>query len=682
MLRAERRERPRALLVRAEREERPRALTPAEIAWIALLPCALVGFAAIMLLGPPLGHALFRPSGDALWPPTWWEAKGRPEPVEHGRYLVAVMAPLGFAAAVILLARRPPRLRPSITRALVIAGQLGLVAFAMAALIGQRHVLFSGIKPWHVFQGPMLIFAGALLIAALLTMRIPGASAAIGRIARERRTLRIACAAVAVVVGVVWLLEAVQTDRLAEDIGLLNWTFNDVFAVLDGHDPLVDYHLIYAKLVPYGAALALLAFGKTGFVYTLFLTTLSLLALLGVYATFRRVTRSSLLALGLFVPFVGISDLGHTMAMPAMWPMRYGGAYLLAWLTARLIDGERPRRAWVVFLIAGVVAINDLEFGIAAMAASVAALLCARPPRSARDVLRLAGEVGAGAAGAIACVSVLTLVRAGSLPKLDLLLEWPRIFTSLGWFSLPLPQLGLHLAIYATLCGAIAVATVRMVSGDGDVLLTGMLAWSGVFGLLASSYYLGRSDEIKLAALLSLWCFALALLMVVCVRALSARGWRAPTPAELLVLFGFALAVSAIGHLTSPTYLVRRLRSSPSLPAPHYRLATERQIGGLVARGEKVAILLPEGFRIAYELGLDNVAPYQMQNAVVTRRQFRTLLDAITRERVTDVFLPSPGARVQEEGDTAPEQAEAFLNAGFHAISNDETVLHLSRELR
>ena len=68
--------------------ERVRALTPAELAWAALLPCALIAVAAILLLGPALGHALFRPSADALWPPTWWEAQGQPEPVEREALVV------------------------------------------------------------------------------------------------------------------------------------------------------------------------------------------------------------------------------------------------------------------------------------------------------------------------------------------------------------------------------------------------------------------------------------------------------------------------------------------------------------------------------------------------------------------------------------------------------------------
>jgi hypothetical protein len=657
-----------------------RPLAPAELAWAALLPCALAAVAAILLLGPPLGHALSSPGADALWPATWWAAQGRPEPVEYGRYVLALLAPLALAAAVLAGARRPPRLRPRTIRAVVAAGQAGLLALVAVAVLGQRNAIPAGRQQEELLDTTMLVVAAVLVLAALLAMRSAGAGAAVARIARERPWLRIACAAVAVAVAATWLLEAIQTDRLVEDLGQMNWTLTDPFAVLNGHDPLVDYRLVYAKLLPYPAALALLAFGTNAFVYTLFMTALSLLALVAAYAVLRRVAGSSLLALGLFVPLVAMSDMRHMMLVPAMWPMRYGGAFLLAWLVARQIDGDRPRRLWTLFAVAGVVSVNQLDFGIAALLACVAALLCARPPRSPRDVLRLAGGVGGGVLVAVAAVSLLTLARAGSLPRLELLLEWPRIFTNLGWFSMPMPNVGLHLAIYATFAAAIAVAAVRVARGAEDRLLTGMVAWSSVFGLLAGGYYAGRSDDMKLAAMFAAWSLALALLTVVCVRSLAARGWRSPTVAELLVLYGFALSICTIGQLSSPPALIRRLTAAA--PPVQYRPLAKQFIAPHVTRGDKVAILLPEGPRLAYELGLDNVAPYQSQNAIVTRRQMQTLLDVLEREQIEEVFMPVPGASLLREVSSAPEHVRRLQAVGFTvgAASNGMLELHRSRD--
>ncbi len=399
--------------------------------------------------------------------------------------------------------------------------------------------------------------------------------------------------------------------------------------------------------------------GRTGLVYTLATTLMSFLALLGVYAVLRRIVRSSLPALGLFVPFLALGDVRHTMTLTGTWPMRYGGAYLMAWLAARHLDGARPRRAWTLSLIGGLVAINDLEFGMAALLATVAALACARPPRSARAALRMAGELAAGALGAVAIVVAGTLARAGVLPNPALLLEWPRIFSRLGWFTLPMPIAGLHLAIYATFAAAIAAATVRLLRGARDVLLTSMLAWSGVFGLLAGVYYVGRSDTVKLVSMFSAWGFALALLTIATVRALAAQGWRRPSLAQLLVLFGFALAICSIARAPSPVLQVRRLTAR--LPSPVYRQYAERFVRANTRPGERVAILLPMSYRIAYELGLDDVSPYGTQEALVTRWQIQTLVDQMHREHAHALFL--------KEGRISAPQLELLGREGFRTVA-------------
>jgi hypothetical protein len=90
---------------RGERAERTgwrsHRLTAPEIAWIALPPCTVLAVAAIVVLGPPVGHLLFSPGGDRLWPPGWWETNGHREPVKHGRYVVATLAPALLFLAIV-----------------------------------------------------------------------------------------------------------------------------------------------------------------------------------------------------------------------------------------------------------------------------------------------------------------------------------------------------------------------------------------------------------------------------------------------------------------------------------------------------------------------------------------------------------------------------------------------------
>ncbi|HZV73576.1 MAG TPA: hypothetical protein VFF79_07670 [Conexibacter sp.] len=668
---------------------RARALTPAELAWIALIPCTIVTLAAIVVLGPPLAHVLFQPGSDSLWPPGWWEARGRPEPVKHARYALALLGPLLLAAAVLWGTRRRLELRPRTIRAVTLTAYALLLAFTLVAALGQHDVILGGSQPMpklSIFGVGALVAAAALLAGALVVLRRDRVAQWIGRVAAETPRRHLAGLAIAASFTALWVLETVTTDRLVEDHGQMNWTLNDVFAVLDGRTPLVDYHMLYGKLLPYPAALVLAVLGTTGFVYTLLLTVLNGLALLAVYAIFRRIVRSSLLALALFVPFVAAGDIGHTMHQAGLWPMRYGGTYLLAWLTVRHLDRASPRRAWILFLVGGLTAINSMEFGLGALLATLAALLCARPPRGRRDALRLAGECAGGALGAVAVVSAFTLLRAGALPDPALLMEWPRIFTTLGWFALPVPGAGLHLAVYATFAAAIAVAAVRVArmahaahaarAGD-DVLLTSMLMWSGVFGLVAGSYYVGRAEDVKLLALFSAWAFALALLTIVTARALAARGWRRPTLPQLLLLFGFALAICSVVHVPAPWGEISRLTQQG--PAPTYRAAAENFVRERTQRGEKVAILLPEGHRIAYDLGLDNVSPFGIQNAVVTRVQMATLIETIRREGVTEIFVPSPSINLAGEGNSAPAQLQLLAADGYPATSAQEGFVELRR---
>jgi hypothetical protein len=661
---------------------RPSTLTVAEVAWVALVPCAALAVLAIVVLGPPLGHLLFTHTSDSLWPPTWWETTGRQEPAKQGRFLLAALAPLLLVGAILAGARRRPALPVPATRALVFASYglvLGLVAIA---LLEQRPAFTSPEEPIQtpvpaIFDLGRVVFAAACVALAVAALQHRALATRIARIARETPRRRLAALAFATAFAATWVLKAVTTDRLGLGVISLNlpWTLNDSIAVLDGRTPLVDFHPIYAKLLPYVTAPVLAVFGTSAFVYTTFMALLSGLALIAVYATFRRVTRSSLLACALFVPFVATSDVrvpielgvdagrdASPMLLACLWPMRYGSAYLLVWLTARHLDGSRPHRPWLLFLVGGLLAIDNMEFGIAAVVATTAALLCAQPPSSLRSLRPLLLNAVAGVLAAVGLVVVITFAWSGQLPDFGLLLEWPRIFTTLGWFSMPLRTWDLHLAVYATFVAAIAVAAVRLVRRADDALLTSMLAWSGVFGLLTGGYFVGRPDAIKLTTILSGWSFALSMLTVASVRAMAARGFR-PTAPQLLVLFGFALSVSSLALLSPPQRELDRLRE----PAPEsaYMASAKQFIGERTRPGEKVAVLVPMSFAITHELRLHNVAPYGFMNAIVTESQMTRLLRTLHRERVSKVFVPAPRSSLLNEGDSAPEQLQLLETIGF-----------------
>jgi hypothetical protein len=648
---------------------RVRTLGPGEVAWLAVLPSAVLVVAAMLLLGQPLGSAFFAPGSERFWP----EAERLPEPTEHARFIIALLGAPLVTAGVVASRRWPVRLRPRIAHLAIGAGQLSLVVLLAASLLAQ-HGIFLRLRVLSplpgegqgLFDVPMLVGAAAIAAALGLALSRRAVAARITALGRETRTLRIACGAVAMLLIAVWLLRAFNTEhtvRTAPASNLIPWQMSEAFAVLDGRTPLVDFHSQYAQLVPYVAAGGLRVLGSSAGAWTGTMIVLSALALLAVYAVLRRVTRRSLLALTLFAPFLAasaflIGGIVTPLTIFSLWPMRYAGPCLLAWLTVRHLDAAAPRRRALLLGAGGLVALNNLEFGLPALGGTIVAIVAAEPPRSLRALGRVAADLAAGLLGAVALVSAFTLIWSGSLPYFGLLLEFPRIYGIGGWVLVPMPTVGFHLVLYATFAGALALAAVRAVRGE-DPLLTGMLAWSAIFGLGASSYYAGRSDQLNLISLFSAWALALTLVTLVAIRSLVADARRRPTPAQLAVLFCWGLTVCAISQLSWPWTHLQRLERTT---APVYKQRDAVALVRATTRPhERVAILTPLGHRVAFDAGVVNVAPYASAEAMPTIEQFDAMIDAMARHGVTRVFL--------DRERIFPALYEALVAAGYELRS-------------
>jgi hypothetical protein len=353
----------------------------------------------------------------------------------------------------------------------------------------------------------------------------------------------------------------------------------------------------------------------------------------------------------------------------SLWPMRYGGPYLLAWLTARHLDAAAPRRRWLLIAAGALVALNNLEFGLPAFGGTLAALAYADPPRSRRAALWLVRDAAIGLLAAVGLVCVLTLLHGGALPRFGLLLEFPRIYGIGGWVLEPMAAAGLQFAVYATFVAAVTVATVRAVRGDDGIPLTGMLVWSGIFGLGAGSYYAGRSDAVNLISLFSAWCFALVLLAVVAVQQTVSGSRTRPTLPALAVLFGCGLIATAVFQMPRPWAEIARLHHKT---APVYKQAAAiRLVRATTAPGEKVAILISLGHRVAYDAGVVDIAPYSGIESMPTVGQLETTLAAMRRESVSRIYV---------DYDLTSSRQLAFLaGAGFAPAAREQRYLMLEQ---
>jgi hypothetical protein len=670
----------------------------AAVAWLLTVPCALVTAAAVWLLGPPLGR-LILPLQDPL---QFWRHLGffiQPEPVEQSRFLLSLGGPMLLALTTLVAVRRMPRVPERAIAALVTSAQGVTVGFVVMCVVVQerfryppRYGYVEGLFFKHVYFTPRSLAVGVAialgLVAAVRSERVRDRFTAL---TAESRSRHVGAVALAVVMTAIWMLHAVNTDAsiawaFSAVTDNLMFTLDETFSVLNGRTPLVDFTAQYGSLWPFLAALPLLAFGKTLLVFTITMTTLTGAALLAIFGVLRRTTRSARTALLLYLPFLATSlftirgsyaNRLTTGSYVGAFPMRYAGPYLLALLTARRLGQPDARRLWPLFVVAGLSMLNNMDFSLAALGATVAAIVWTSDERPARLAVRLAGGILAGLLGAFALVSLLTLARAGALPQPARLFEYSGKFVRGGFGLIPLPTVvGLDLVIYVTYAAAIATATVRALKREANRVLTGMLVWSGIFGLGTASYYIGRSHPDSLVACFSAWSLSLSLLTIAVFERLRAPRSLRPSIAQFAVLAGLGVTVCSLAMTPTPWSQIDRIETPgavpagipavPFLPDPSTRnFYASAPYGSrfYIKRGMPVAILTAIGHRVADVFGVVDVSPYTGIWSINTPAELRTTVDALRRAGGNTLLLSAV--------DLDSQIYELLDSWGFEVLTRD-----------
>ena len=647
-------------------------LTAGEAAWAVVVPCALALLAIVLLLGPPLGHALFEPTGaNAIWPHFFRLRVVQPEPVEHARFVLALLGPVLAIAG--MLALRGRQTRTGLSTALSLLGQAALLAFVVGCVVAQRrytyevHIVDKNTRPHVVyFKVATLALGAAFAALSAYVLSRPSVLGRIAQIVRESRMRRALAIAAAAIVTIAYLLSAFNTEGTINVAHAAYWDHigfwsDEAFSILNGQAPLVDFHAQYGHLWAYIAAAGLSLFGASLGVYCAVMLAGTAATMAALFAMLRRIVNgSSLLALALYLPVMatgfymklGPPDNRYSPAgLFSVFPVRYAGPYVLLWLLVRHVDNRSRRRPLALLALAGLVVINNPEFGVPALGATLAALAWTLPEGSLRGLGRLAVTALAGGAIAVVLVSALTLIVGGSLPHFGMLLTFPRIFGTEGFGMIRMPPVGLHLVVYVTFAGAMVLAAVRGVASDDDPKLTAALAWVGVFGLGVGAYFAGRSHPQVLIDLFSAWALAIALMTVAAVRAILRRPTRRPGLAELLVLAGMGVLVCSLAQVPTPWSQIDRLqRSQPR--AVRVTTAFDDAMKLLTRPGEPVAMLMKSGHQIAQTVGIADVNPYANIDSMLTREQWGETIDALQRAH---------GRRIFATGETLFEEQSSWL---------------------
>jgi hypothetical protein len=649
---------------------------PEEVAWIAVIAGGLLLAAAIAWLGPPI-KGLYPSPGESLFPE--WRVLVKPEPLEEVRSMLALATPFLLAGVVLLLgADRSPRRSADLP---ILTTQVALGGLLVWAILGQERR--SGFLPTDYFEPLLLsvpVLAAGLVIGLLATV----AAVRRGSLGERVAVMRSAghwwvALALAAAVTAVFILPAVVTDGTVGQSGPLASGHiptqgEDYFAVLNGRTPLVDYISQYVNLLPFAVEPILGAFNDSITAFSITMCVLSGLGMLAIFGMFGEVTRRPWSALVLYVPWVALSlfpwhDTGAIREFNGNYygvlPGRYFGPFILAWLIARSTRAAIPR--WALFAFAGLVALNNWEFGFAALLAAIVAQLAAldRSKPVWPAVRSLAVQALAGVAGALALVCVIALVRAGELPEPSLLTYFSRVFLREAYGLVPMPGRGLHWALYATYVAALLIAAVRFTRRDPDRTMTAMLAFSGTFGLTSAMYFVGRSSQFQLILLFPVWGLALALVALVAFRALlSARGDREALRRVLVpaaaALIGFGVMVGTIGRISPPWRQIDRLNETGhplSLQSPAAYVAAH------TVPGEHVVIIGPEAEHlIADRAGVVNSSPLNGLTALFGSAEANRVLDQLEDEGGTQVF---------ERTSPLPEFAALLRARGYLPVGSD-----------
>lgn len=668
------------------------ALDGPTAAWLLAIPLTLLGAPLIALLATPVGK-LLTPHVDPSELLPWAQHYFRPEPREEGLYALGLAVPALLSVAILLAGGRVVALPARLLALLVHGARAALLVVALACIAVQYRLRYEwqqGVGHHRYFTPATLVVGALFAVAIAAVLRDEPLRRRAAAALRDSRARKVAALVVAIAVTVLWMLHAVSTDRSVAwaqpgVVANVPFTSGEAFQVVNGGTPLVDATPPYGTLWAYLAALSLVAFGKTLLVYTLTTAAISTVALLSTYGILRRVSGSAVGALLLYLPFLamslflmqGVPSNAMTAATyVADFPLRYGGPCLLAWLTVRELDRPTLRVPWMLFGAAGLVLLNNVGTGMPALGATLLALAATRP-LTRRSLAQLALGAATGLLLAVGAVALLTLARAGTLPRFGQLSEFSRYYLA-GFSATPMHStFGLHFAIYLTYVAAIATAVVRLRRrAEGDAL-TGMLLWSGIYGLGGISYFVAESGAMWLIAGFSSWALALMLLVVVVVRAIARGGARWPDPAELAVLFGLGLMACSLAQFPTPWSQVARLTSAhrgvrvvaaevePFLPDPRARTFVASLADGgafYLKRGAPVALLFENSPRVADAYGVVDVSPYASAEEMLTPRSVRRVVDALRRAGGNTVILDA-------SDETTPDVEAVLIELGFGVLT-------------
>jgi hypothetical protein len=648
--------------------------------WLLLVPITIILMVCLFILAPLLAVNPDLNFAQQIFLPyvcTLLECK--PEPLEQIRYILAItIVPLTFLLAITILKiirfSIPSFFRP-VALPVVLLIQSVLIAFiSVNAQVGDKATIFyilakDNFVPW--------LLAGSLVLLGFILFKIAynqifvvrvGLSVNAHRGLLKNISINYIPYNIAIFYTLLRLMPSIIVDFDYQSTNnIVSWhipySMGEFAAVLNGKTILVNFFPQYQNFLPYILLPIFNIFGLSLTSFSLAMSTLSLIGMMLIFAVYKYLTKSSWIALALYIPYCSLSFFpNHSVGGLVLnafnyfvvAPLRYFGYWILAFLLARyLLKPTLPRMA-ILFFIGGIVTINNLDFGIPALVAVLVAVIITTgnglfPP------LKTAFKIGSifivSVSLALGLFIFITIIRSGETPNIGQLTLFQRIFAVYGFGMLPMPPLGLHWLIYITFMAAILVGLQRTVSvlGTNDLfsqqrLSNGLLVFSGIAGCGALMYFVGRSHPYVLTCVFPAWAFSLLLLAWE-----QFLDWRKNfsqfnttdklvryIPTVVLLFLYIIFTGNILTTPALPTQLAR-LRSYNNSFSTWQAKAVEF-VRNQTHTKENIGIIYPYGYEIANIAQVENVFPYTTPFSLILKSQLEVAIKTFKSKDVKHLF--------------------------------------------
>lgn len=597
-----------------------------------------------------------------------------PERLEHLRYFTLLIVPTcAFYFFMVSISRkRSSRPLTLLNELCILAGKLSLLAYV--AVIYYKFA--RGELSFLAHSRPLNI---GIAVAVVCLSSAFKRNRVLSAFLRSRWTHL----SIAAIVTAIFLLPSLQTSNtidftLPHLSNHLPYQLDEFAAAINGRTSLVDFFPQYQNLSPYLLSkvfdLIKLSIGS----YTAVMAILSWFSLLLVYKVFSSF--SGQYALLLYFPFLGLSffpqvvvgaERATNFTYFSLGPMRYFGPWAILYLLSSYLQKPSIKRLTLLFLVSSVAVLNNLDFSFPALVGAAIAVLLTHKEDLVPEwtfTFKTLSILSASLISVFATFAIFTWFKSGEFPHWEQILLFQKTFALFGFFMMPMPNFGLQHLVYLTLMAALVAgfaqnAKVYTMLLQPERQLSGLLIFSGIYGLGAGMYYVGRSHPWTLIAIYPLAGFALMLLCWAsfhCMKRTKATIITQP--------FTFA------GHIVSGLLLglgyFSALISWSDIPSPATQLARLNKVGivfneaqgNLVsalksntALGEAVIITYPYSHLLALNAGVQNLLPYSQNGSIILKSQIDKIIYTIKFHRIRKVF-----------GESLPvEFSDALEKLGF-----------------